>query len=73
MREVYKGELTDAANWGGEEVDKLWWDAVDVIGVDAYYPIGGDNRNPTTEDLVEAWQPIIDTLRGLHLAWNKPV
>ena len=37
MRDVYSGKLTSSANWGGEEFSKSWWDAVDYIGVDAYY------------------------------------
>jgi hypothetical protein len=72
VRKVYKGMLTDAANWaipgeGGEVADKKWWDAVDMIGVDEYYPFTGQ----TVQDLVVEWQPIISQLRGVSLKFNK--
>ena len=31
-----------------------WWDAVDYIGIDAYYPLTGVN-NPTPAQLQSAW------------------
>ena len=37
MREVYDGKLISATNYGGEEVSTQYWDALDYIGVDAYY------------------------------------
>jgi hypothetical protein len=51
MREVYTGLLTDSANWGGEEMGKQWWDAVDYIGVDAYYGQGLRSGSETAEDM----------------------
>ena len=52
VRNVYHGLLTDAANHSGEETSKRWWDAVDYIGVDAYY-MGGSlfsNKSKTVKD-----------------------
>ena len=37
VRKAYSGPLVDSANHDGEEYEKTWWDAVDYIGVDAYY------------------------------------
>lgn len=75
VRQAYRGTLTDAANWGylnatgGEVFNKTWWDAVDVIGVDAYWPIRGE----TLEAKVEAWRPIVARLGALSRQWRKPV
>jgi hypothetical protein len=56
IREVYSGTLTDSANWGGHETKIKHWDDVDIIGVDAYYPIDTHlSKNPTVEELVDAW------------------
>lgn len=52
MREVYSGELTASANYGGEETGKSWWDAVDYIGVDAYYSNGLGNASSTVDSMV---------------------
>ena len=38
----------------GEEQRITWWDAVDFIGIDAYYPLAGIN-NPNVAELKEAW------------------
>jgi len=49
VREVFSGELTSSANWGGEESTKNWWDVVDYIGVDAYYGNGRGHKGVTVE------------------------
>jgi len=71
IRAVYKGELTDSANWGGEEVDKEWWDMVDVIGVDAYYQTVRKETN--YKKVLDAWKPIKETLQKIHDKFKKPV
>lgn len=61
-------QLTYAANWGGDETQISWWDALDLIGVDAYYPLPNTNCSscqpppyPTLQELVRGWQQIILT------------
>jgi hypothetical protein len=67
----YSGPLTYAANWG-DETSITWWDVVDYIGVDAYYPLTGKN-NPTVTELKAGWQPYVTTLANLASTWNKSV
>jgi hypothetical protein len=74
IREVYKGILTDSANWGGEEESKEWWDDVDIIGVDAYYINMKTTTNSrlvyrTESDL----ESVTQVLKSLHEKFNKPV
>ena len=52
-RSVYGGQLTYSANHGSEQ-DVAWWDAMDQIGIDAYYPLS-TNSNPTLATLKSAW------------------
>ena len=67
VREIYDGELTYAANW--DEYDFVpFWDALDFIGVNAYFPLLNEAK-PTTHDLVTAWEPIKKTLS--HFADEK--
>jgi len=81
VRMVYLGNITYSSNWGGEETDKLWWDAVDVIGIDAHYPLVPDNTSPSVDDLMRAWTKIINTgaynmnggLNSLANKWNKSI
>ncbi len=61
MRSRYSGKLTYAANWGaiGQNVGGYqnvpWWNQLDYIGIDAYFPIATSN-NTTLADLTTAWQ-----------------
>jgi hypothetical protein len=67
VRTIYHGTLTYAANHGSEDTVK-WWDAVDFIGIDAYYPLTG-SKNPTPEQLRKAWMSrgrSIRNWRDLH-------
>jgi len=73
VRENYHGVITDSGNWGGEEVQKSWWDAVDLIGVDAYYPILKDVPDPTLDELVGAWKPIVMLLKNISTFFKKPL
>jgi hypothetical protein len=43
VRRVYFGPLTYAANWYDEFEQVLFWDQLDLIGLDNYYPLA---RNP---------------------------
>ncbi len=76
VRAVYGGPLTYAALHSGEETSITWWDAVDYIGVDAYYPLT-QNRppdyHPTTEELEAAWVGPKATLAALSAAYGRPI
>jgi len=53
VRKVFKGKLTYAANWDNYQ-DIPFWDKLDYIGVDAYFPLS-DSRTPSMKDLEKAW------------------
>ena len=53
IRAVYHGRLTYGANWN--EIEKVpFWDALDHLGVLAYFPLS-DAPDPTAEELDRAW------------------
>ena len=72
VRARYDGPLTYAANHSGDETSLTWWDALDLIGVDAYYPLASTN-NPTAGQLADAWEPVVATLADLSAEWDKPI
>ena len=43
VKQVYSGKLTYAANWT-EYKEVPFWDKMDVIGIDAYFPLTNDNN-----------------------------
>jgi hypothetical protein len=62
-RREYAGPLTYGAE--AEEVFRVpFWDALDFIGVSAYYPLV-DAASPGRPALVAAWQPLVARLSAL--------
>ncbi len=53
VRTHYTGPLVYAANHGNEQ-SVTWWDVLDYIGIDAYYPLTSKN-DPTLAELKSAW------------------
>jgi hypothetical protein len=53
IRNHYSGPLTYAAN-NENEPYVSWWDDLDYIGIDTYYPLT-DKNDPTLEELETAW------------------
>lgn len=71
VRAIYKGPLTYGANF--DELDKVrFWDALDAIGVSAYFPLV-DAPSPTRAQLSEAWKPIVARLDAMSKQWKKPI
>ncbi len=60
IRSRYDGKLTYAANWSpnssnlGGYKNVTWWNQLDVIGIDAYFPIA-TNNNPTVASMTATW------------------
>ncbi len=71
VRNVYKGKLTYAANWDNYE-NVRFWNRLDFIGVDAYFPIT-DKSDPTVDDLEREWSENFKKLRDFSKITGKPV
>lgn len=64
IRAVYPGVLTYAANWGEEFEQLSFWEALDVIGLNSYYPLS-NNDTVTDQELlagVQRWVKLADSL-----------
>jgi len=76
IRQVYGGKLYYAANYGtddcGEDVSVDWWDTLDGIGVDAYYPLANETV-VNVQQLVDSWQRWADRMAAVSQKYNKPV
>jgi hypothetical protein len=70
-RKAYAGPLTYNTNWGSEE-KVAWWDAVDVIGISAYYPVGA-KEDTSLAKMTASWEAIRDRLRKLAARVSRPV
>jgi hypothetical protein len=72
-RARFSGRLLYAANH--DEFERVsWWDAVDQIGVDAYWSLScPSSTTPSVESLVAAWRPILDRVGAVAARFGKPV
>lgn len=71
-REVFGGDLVYAANWGGEFERVAFWDALDYVGIDSYYPLS-ESDAPTDEELRAGAAAIIERVHGVQQTYGKPV
>jgi len=71
IRAQYKGKLVYAANWDNYD-ETPFWELLDYVGVDAYFPLS-ENKTPSVNSLVKAWQPIITELETFHCKVERPI
>ena len=72
IRHVYHGPLTYAANWSGEYQQIRFWDALDYVGIQAYFPLSTAS-SPTLDALLQGWQLPLRTLAAWQKKLKKPV
>jgi len=71
VKKVYKGKLTYAANW--DEYPRVpFWEQMDYIGVDAYFPLS-EEKHPSQEQMGKGWQKWKSTLKDLAEQKAKPI
>jgi hypothetical protein len=71
VRSRYSGPLTYAA--GPTRVQHVeWWDTVDYVGIDAYYPLT-DTNEPTRQQLMRSWNSIADVIEAWQATVGKPI
>ncbi|MEM8932430.1 MAG: hypothetical protein AAGE94_14710 [Acidobacteriota bacterium] len=71
VREVYSGTITYSANWDRLD-DVPFWDAVDLIGVQGYFPLSTE-ADPSRETLFRGWDAPLATLRALSEHHDKAI
>lgn len=71
IREIYKGKLTYAANWNEYERTPFW-DALDYIGIDAYFPVDV-KQSPTMVDTKKGWQKHKSEIKKYAIKHKKSI
>lgn len=72
IRKVYSGKLTYAANWYKEYEEVQFWDELDFIGVQAYFPLTSKNE-PELAELKRGWQEHFASIDKLRQKYKKPI
>ncbi|GAA4312603.1 glycoside hydrolase [Gramella aestuarii] len=71
VRELFQGKITYAENW--DKIDKTdIWSHLDLIGVDAYYPLHQE-ASPTKEEIRSGWEKHKPELKSLASEYHKPI
>ncbi len=71
VRRLYDGPLTYSANWHGGFEGVGFWDALDYVGIDAYWPLGGEEA--TVEQMVLAARGVAGRLAELATRTDRPL
>ena len=72
IRSIYTGKLTYGANWYEDYLVVPFWDALDMIGVQAYFPVS-KAEDPDLETIKESWQKVAEDLRALSYRESMPI
>ncbi|WP_299767031.1 glycoside hydrolase [uncultured Dokdonia sp.] len=71
IKAVYKGKLTYASNW--DEYKRVpFWDQMDYVGVDAYFPLS-EMQTPSVESVIDGWRWWKGELSAFSKVHNKKI
>ena len=71
IRKVYKGKLTYAPNW--DDYNKVtFWDDLDYIGIDAYFPLS-ELKSPTVKEIEKGWLKYKAEIKGIQQKFMRPI
>lgn len=71
IKTIYKGKLTYAANWD-EYKRTPFWDQLDFIGIDAYFPVS-EEKTPTVEECLKGWEQHKKLIHDMYETHKKPI
>jgi len=72
IRNIYKGKLTYAANFSGEFEDVPFWNELDYIGVQAYFPLTS-SKEPGLQELERGWNEPMARMEKVFKKFRKPI
>jgi len=73
VRQLFHGTITYAANWDRYSTHVPFWDAVDLVGIDAYFWLTSTN-NPSLDELIAAWNTRwLPQLDAFQAGVGKPI
>lgn len=72
VRQAYSGPLTFGGNWFNEYDKIRFWDELDFIGVQHYFPLAESVTDSVDQARRELFK-IRDTMQRLSIQWNRPI
>ncbi|GAB4338326.1 MAG: hypothetical protein OHK0038_17010 [Flammeovirgaceae bacterium] len=71
IKKQYKGKLTYASNWDSYP-EIPFWQELDYIGVDAYFPLS-ESKTPSVEEIKKGWENHLELLEKFSNDINRPI
>lgn len=71
VRSVYSGQLTYASHWD-TYMDIRFWDALDYVGINAYFPLT-EKMDPTYDELKAGWTKWVEEMETFQKEVKKPI
>lgn len=72
VKSIYTGKLTYAANWDDDLDFTEFWNQMDFIGIQAYYPLT-KNANPSLQQIKEGWNKYTSKLKSISEEYDKQI
>lgn len=72
IRGVYSGKITYAANWYREYEQIIFWEDLDYIGIQAYFPLV-KNEYPSVQQISQGWNNHLSTIESVHKKYKRPI
>lgn len=71
VRSRFHRNITYAASW--DEFPSIsWWNDLDYVGIDAYFPLSSGN-DPSIDEMKTAWENIASYLESFYKKVEKPI
>lgn len=71
VKKVYKGKITYAANWDNYQ-EVSFWNELDFIGVDAYFPLT-NGKHFIQDEIDQKWEMYAKKLRDISSLENRKI
>lgn len=71
VKGIYHGRLTYAANWDEFKRTPFWQD-LDYIGIDAYFPVS-EEKTPSMEACLKGWKDHKNVIENMSDKFDRPI
>ncbi len=72
VKEIYSGKIIYAANWYDEYEKITFWNELDYIGIQAYFPLS-QKENPSVPEISKGWNKYISSLEAIHKKYDRNI
>ncbi len=72
VKQVYSGKLTYALNWDDPIESIPFWNELDYIGIQAYFPLT-THKEPSVDEIKLGWNTHIEKMKMASQAYKKPI